>query len=234
MAERKTDYRGDTFGDWVVTDRAKAVDGRRYWMLVNKTNDEMCAVAQSLLAKGKVEPDLEHPYNAQRLPSAGDEGSQVPDNPFALKLDGVGPGECKHGIFINDCPECSARMGTPLSRQISNNVLAANAVWAEAKASVALDRDPEIGTYTLDELNPFSVPVEVIDSKVNGIGEAAEDAVSEAELDERVPVPDPIRALIRNLMGQVGELREQVNVLGAQSDHLQDLVDELLKEHVIR
>lgn len=54
---RRTDFLGDRFGDWVVTSKAKAMDGRRMWQVTNSQTDETAVVAQVDLKK-LVDPDF--------------------------------------------------------------------------------------------------------------------------------------------------------------------------------
>lgn len=111
--ERKSDYLGDRFGDWEVTEKAPAQGDRiRRWVVTNAEGVQMTVAQTGLkdLALAKTLKDRAAEHDAAK----------------------------------------------PLSRQISESVLLANALHREAVASVALDNDPECGTYSLDDLNPFA------------------------------------------------------------------------------
>lgn len=85
----------------------------------------------------------------------------------------------------------------PLSRQIAESVLASNALHREAVASVALDNDPECGTYTFtaEQLNPFAdmtpVVVETEDVEVETDNAFADDEPCvDCEEEPAIPTPD--------------------------------------------
>lgn len=104
-AERKSDFTGDRFGDWYVNARAKGIgDGKRRWHLTNTVTDETKIMLQT-----ELQGLLKFTSNPEPVLEGLDDPFGMPD-----VVAGVGPGQCKHDVFLNDCPECSARMGTPL------------------------------------------------------------------------------------------------------------------------
>lgn len=217
--ERKSDYTGDRFGDWVVTARAKAAgDKKRRWHVTNTQNDETMVVLQTDLqglAKFTGEdPGLPHPFN---LPVGELERLQAMES-------AVGAGQCKHAVFLNDCPECSARMGAPLvsytpqgsnalSAQISRSamgVLSDQLMFSEAEASVELSRDPDLQTYSIATHEPDAFaetrrPVTI--GTAESIGELG-DMVREANA---VRDRDPIRVALMTAMGALSEARDAID-----------------------
>lgn len=163
----------------------------------------------------------------------------------------AGPGDCKHGVQILECPECEPLVGHQGrealtkypqrykgSAEITASVLASNALAREAAASVALDNDPEIGTYMIvgdDWTSGLEVDTPVL------IGEFTPETLTEAQLDAAVPPQDPMRAAIRKLMGQIFDYRNEMQTVHAQltvaHDNLaavMDSVDEVMKLAVTR
>lgn len=104
--------------------------------------------------------------------------------------------------------------------------------WGDALPFADVDDYQVPDDYHLGECP--ALPESNVVTKFGGVGEAAEESVTEAELDERVPPVDPVRTLIRKAMGDVANLRAAIAALSVQADNLNDLVDETLKASIVR
>lgn len=279
MAEvRKSEFTGDIFGDWVVTGRAPAQNRKRAWFVSDGTEQKVVLqVDLPLLGKQTAGEKPESPWDGgvSHSPDVNPfdlvfTGSFFVDDPDSPPLDEhdeptigssplkAGPGDCKHGVQILECPECEPLVG-PQGREaltkypqrykgsaeITASVLASNALAREAAASVALDKDPEGGTYVIadayaeitesDWTSGLEVQTPVL------IGEFTPETLTEAQLDAAVPPQDPMRAAIRKLMGQIFDYRNEMQSVHAQltvaHDNLaavMDSVDEIMKAAVTR
>lgn len=231
---RKSDFTGDYYGQWVVVGRAPAINRKRAWVVQNGDGDTKVVLQTELAGLGdKIYFDSggENPLIARlAAPEVA--------NPWAQPGD-VGHGECRHGRDIRDCAEDSALVGKvgqealekykPRSLQIAESVIAAS---EPAKAEVAAGAEEVASdwSYGLPADGTYVDPTELI----GGIGAAAEEAVTEASLDERAPTPDPLRKAIRTLMGQISDARINVATLGAQLDVLMELADDTLRAAIVR
>lgn len=293
MAERKSDYTGDRFGDWEVIGRVTLREdwmekGKRYWSVarvnehdvtefrvVEQTklkllpNEDVIApvklvtVGSNLLNEGWAAPlavDPEHfDYSL-----TDDEDYHIGEAPPVAPKVTMATLDAALGIKPMHASEIAAKCIE------AKDVFVASQVLAEAEASVAIDSG-EIGTYTfaidqeahdwshdlpvdyapviegIGDGQERSIPTWTLDEgqveRFGGIGEAAETMVSEAELDARAAEigQDPMRALVRTLIGQIHTLREQAETMEgqvvellAQADNLMDVADAILKEVITR
>lgn len=274
MAEvRKSEFTGDIFGDWVVTGRAPAQNRKRAWFVSDGTEQKVVLqVDLPLLGAQTAGEKPEDPWAGQVVTAANAFFPSNSEVMLALDCEGhildehdeptigsaplkAGPGDCKHGVQILECPECEPLVGHQGrealtkypqrykgSAEITASVLASNAMMREAVASVALDNDPEVGTYSLDELiagSDWTSGLEVQTPVL--IGEFTPETLTEAQLDAAVPPQDPMRAAIRKLMGQIFDYRNEMQAVHAQltvaHDNLaavMDSVDEVMKLAVTR
>lgn len=128
---RKSDYLGDVFGDWEVTARAEGTgDRKRRWEVTNVTTGVTMSVLQTGLK------DLALAKNLADRAAAADAARTEIGTPLT-------PEQAEEALLVR------------LDGQIANTLL-----LAEARASVALDHDPECGTYSLETLvaanHPFN------------------------------------------------------------------------------
>lgn len=232
-ADRKSEYTGDRFGDWAVIGRAPAQDRKRCWHVTNTVTDEHRVVLQtelSMLGKSLREGDGQTRVIWDPFHLPADEMERL----LALDAAPVGAGDCKHGTFVNDCPDCSARLGTPLppryeaqgadalSAQIARRAMGAGEqmmmfTYPEAVASVALSRDPDMQTYWVDTRLPVEVP-EPTSTSLAEINEMFgthydENGSESAFYAERNPDPpvDPVRVALRNVVKLLGEVQDAVD-----------------------
>lgn len=259
MAERKTDYTNDVFGDWVVGTRVEKREewmakGVRYWNVSNSVTLEERVVEQTKLKdlpkEKSVEPVALATW-ASGLPVADAVDYQTPDDEdyHVGEAPPVEPNSVESvrtilgkfdGKFYE--PRGDQAESAMIARKLieQSRPVADAFLMAEAVASVALDNDPECSTYTMPETHwaawAEEVPTVVIDEKCDGIGEAAESTVSEAELDERVPPQDPMRASVRLLMGQIAGLQDELMAIdqlrteaALRAEGMMELADQLLK-----
>lgn len=150
-------------------------------------------------------------------------------------LDGKIPGNNKGDLVLEPdwAEKAVAVMGGPIKpitgvKDVLHNLGVTTITKAEAAEIDALDWTAEL-------------PLENTVTRFGGLGEAAEETVSEAELDGRVPAPDPIRTAIRALMGEIHAAREQATMmedqvvqLRLQLDGLMELADQALKAALTR
>jgi hypothetical protein len=97
---RKSDYTGDTLGEWFVDRKAAPVDGKRMWHVVNKRTDETAVVPQTqlkALGEGKFFPSSESFLDALEpdVANSADRTAKVllgnyADDPFSIP-DGILP-----------------------------------------------------------------------------------------------------------------------------------------------
>jgi hypothetical protein len=262
MGERKSDYTGERYGDWAVTGRAKALGGKRYWVLTNTVDDTVMAALQTDLAKGVAVAAPEHPLNqANGVAQAEVKASGAKGDFVRVVTIGEFEGpECTELDGDEDVPEPDPFAGIP-----SGSLLPEQTILTDADPIVVppLPADHEMRqpvSYTPKGKNAESAQIAATVIEGNriaegwaaalpvdtdmvlveqepaepGIGHRAEETVSEAELDERAPAADPVKLAIRAIMGEVAEIRTDIATLGARSDYLMSLVDEALKAAITR
>lgn len=280
---RKTNFEGDVFGAFTVLRRANAQNSKRFWWVVGPDGVER-EIAQTELAgldgQTVVVPNANdapalvevlapapvdaadnpfHPYwtyaeefNATQ--AARDAGRDADDKiPASSAAEPRDPNWIEKAVALHKDPKRAPVTGV---RDVLERLGVVGPIVDEAIASIALDKG-DVGTYSLNDLDPFSVPgltfedelAEVLMAPIEkqvvtrfgGIGECAEEGVSEAELDERVPPADPARKLVRLIMGQVHDVRQELMAIeemraSAQlrTDGLMELADQLMKDLLTR
>lgn len=144
---RKSDFLGDVFGDWTVIARAESGgDRKRRWTVENETTGVKMDVLQTNLRDLALTKEIQ-------TKNAG-----VDSDRAARAIVAANHAETQ-GAFGNVFTLTEAE--ADLYRRLDNSIEAAQLVTGglirEAQASVALDNDPECGTYTFAaaELNPF-------------------------------------------------------------------------------
>ena len=297
--KRKSEFSGEVYGDWIVTGRAPALEGKRRWFCQNQVNGEERVVLQTALNDLKQETTPPVASNqlddswANDLPvedgfvDSEPEGQEVSEPVTIATLDaalGITPTYTPKGAMAESAVIARRAMGqgivlpadtpTPKERAVLLGI-AAGPDWAD---DLPFEEDYEYGSlehldavleynsqpekqdeafyHLLDhgqlDLNPVDDTVAAVKEAgvsfekaavymFGGVGMAAEDGITEADLDDRVGEPDPLRKLVRSLMGEVQGLREalmlaeeQVAQMRVVADNTMILLDEVLKEVIIR
>lgn len=260
--QRKSNYQGDRYGAWVVVERAPADGGKRQWLVKNEQTGETRIQLQTALEELKLDTGAPANSAASMAKIMGRfDGNYVPKGDQAESaviartvLNGskqpamrqIGDlvwdwsegievadqlGLLRDVLWVNQDPETMEEVGYVLAEHYDDMFIDEPAdadfqeklglLMQEAIASVALDNDPDLQTLHFTE------------EELRGIGEHAEETVTEAELDDRVPPADPVRTLIRQLMGEVGDIRSDIAMLGARADRIMGIVDDLLKASIL-
>lgn len=231
MTDRKSDYTGDRFGDWVVMSRAKAQEGKRCWSVTNTVTDEQRVVLQTELKDLPKEASVQSPVTIGTAESIGPLGDLVraSNNPFSVPaIDFDAESDSTETGTVETNPFSFPGRPDEVAEYIKNEMSPkqqANVLEADARAVAYVPQ----GENALSAQIAASVIGKNVVTRFDGIGEAAEDGVSEAELDGRVPPSCPVRAAIRRIMGELQDHREAIASLGARADELMAMVDEAMK-----
>lgn len=221
-AVRKSDFTGDTFGSWRVTERADAVEGKRRWSVVNDVTGEVRTVLQTELKHLEKVPNVIDGRNDLGQRVHGDADPIYVNAESNWERDGgtVEATEINVGVFMEDVTY-EPRGENAESALIARKVIEGNVDdWTR-------DLPVEIpDEHVLDESDVQS-SIDHRDDQLGGIGAQAEAGVTEAELDERVPAQDPMRAAIRAVMGTTVDLRNAQLALGGAAEQLNYLVTDL-------
>lgn len=279
---RKSEYSGDCYGDFVVTGRAPAENGKRRWFVRNEVTGEEKIVLQTALVDlassqpadwsaglpvdhepgtypGVTMETLDEIVFKTYEPQGPDsEAARIVAKVLAAKALDLNPDEMFDDwttglellddvLFYNTDPDLMDYISVELAQHEYDHGIDP-VDWTIEDRATGTVRVDLTTPFKLVQVSPHDLPdtpgietlileAEVVEenvvTKFDGIGESAEDGVSEIDLDNRVPIPDPMRAAIRKILGEIHsareEFNEQVTMLTIRLEGLMDLADEALK-----
>lgn len=203
---RKSDFVGDTFGSWRVTERAEAEAGKRRWAVINDVTGETRVVLQTEL-KGLV-----------KIPDVVVDGEGVRRNDLGQQVHGdADPIEIALGRLVTYEPAgefCeSAMIAAEVLDWTRDLPVEENPVDESDVPLIEIEGVPE-GWQDPATVEALEALVEELSEALGEatplVGRFAPEDISEAALDAQVPPQDPIRKAIRDTMGAMVEIRQGI------------------------
>lgn len=187
---RKSDFTGETFGSWRVTERADAMEGRRRWSVINDVTGEERTVYQTEL-KGL---------------------TRIPD--VTVDAEGVRRNDIGQRVHGDDDPIVVGRVYEPAGEFCEAAMICAEVLdWTRGLPVETPDE------HLVDESDVLS-SIDHRDGQLGGVGAQAEAGVSEVELDQRAAaVPqDPMKKAIRDVFDTTVDLRNDMLAIAGEAE----------------